>query len=146
MLVLSRHRGETIRVDDDMVITVVDIRGDKVRIGFDAPKSVVVHRNEVYEAINRTREPGENDPPNIAVARRLREIADIIENFNFPIRVEFYGHEMTDDQIDQVKNAFSEQYFCCGSHDNAEWEQTSFLDKRIRLTCFKARGGDEVQS
>lgn len=53
MLVLSRHRDESIMIGDDIVITVVDIRGDKVRIGIQAPQDVPVHREEVYEAIQR---------------------------------------------------------------------------------------------
>ena len=51
MLVLSRYRDESIYIGDDVVITVVDIRGDRVRIGVDAPSHVSVHRQEVYEAI-----------------------------------------------------------------------------------------------
>ena len=53
MLVLSRQRDETIKIGDDIEITVVDIRGDKVRLGINAPKSVSVHRKEVYEAIQK---------------------------------------------------------------------------------------------
>ena len=53
MLVLSRQRDQTIMIGDDIEITVVDIRGDKVRLGINAPKSVPVHRKEVYEAIRR---------------------------------------------------------------------------------------------
>jgi carbon storage regulator len=53
MLVLSRTRDETIMIGDDVEITVVDIRGDKVRLGVNAPMSVSVHRKEVYEAIRR---------------------------------------------------------------------------------------------
>jgi len=51
MLVLSRYRDESIYIGDDVVITVVDIRGDRVRIGVQAPPDVSVHRQEVYEAI-----------------------------------------------------------------------------------------------
>jgi carbon storage regulator len=51
MLVLSRHRDETIMIGDDIELTIVDIRGDKVRIGIKAPSSVPVHRKEVYDAI-----------------------------------------------------------------------------------------------
>jgi len=51
MLVLSRQRDETIMIGDDVEITVVDIRGDKVRLGITAPTHVAVHRKEVYEAI-----------------------------------------------------------------------------------------------
>ena len=53
MLVLSRKRGEKIVIADNIVITVTDIRGDKVRLGIDAPAEVSVHRKEVYEAIQR---------------------------------------------------------------------------------------------
>jgi len=53
MLVLSRQRDETIMIGDDIEITVVDIRGDKVRLGITAPSTVPVHRKEVYEAIQR---------------------------------------------------------------------------------------------
>ena len=56
MLVLSRHRDESIMIGDDVVITVVDIRGDKVRLGIEAPTSIPVHRQEVYEAIKRENE------------------------------------------------------------------------------------------
>ncbi len=53
MLVLSRHRDESIMIGDDVVITIVDIRGDKVRLGIEAPQDIPVHRQEVYEAIQR---------------------------------------------------------------------------------------------
>jgi len=53
MLVLSRHRDESIIIGEDIEITVVEIRGDKVRLGVKAPREVPVHRREVYEAINR---------------------------------------------------------------------------------------------
>src|ERR1051326_1953473 len=51
MLVLSRKKNESIIINDHIVVTVVEIRGDKVRLGIDAPKDVSVHRREVYEAI-----------------------------------------------------------------------------------------------
>ncbi len=53
MLVLSRQKDETIMIGDDVEITIVDIRGDKVRIGISAPSEVPVHRKEVYDAIRR---------------------------------------------------------------------------------------------
>ncbi|MCL2330839.1 MAG: carbon storage regulator CsrA [Phycisphaerae bacterium] len=53
MLVLSRQRDQTIMIGDDIEITVVDIRGDKVRLGINAPGNVPVHRKEVYDAIQR---------------------------------------------------------------------------------------------
>jgi carbon storage regulator len=53
MLVLSRQRDESIIIGDNIVVTVVDVRGDKVRLGIEAPREVSVHRREVYEAIQR---------------------------------------------------------------------------------------------
>jgi carbon storage regulator len=53
MLVLSRHRDETIMIGDSIEITVVDIKGDKVRIGINAPREIQVHRKEVYDSIKR---------------------------------------------------------------------------------------------
>ncbi len=53
MLVLSRQRDESIMIGDRVAVTIVDIRGDKVRLGIDAPTEIPVHRREVYEAIQR---------------------------------------------------------------------------------------------
>ena len=53
MLVLSRQRDESIMIGDSIVVTIVDIRGDKVRLGINAPAEIPVHRQEVYEAIQR---------------------------------------------------------------------------------------------
>jgi carbon storage regulator len=54
MLVLSRKKNESIVINNDITIVVVEIRGDKVRLGVEAPKEVPVHRREVYEAIRRS--------------------------------------------------------------------------------------------
>ncbi|HEY1067330.1 MAG TPA: carbon storage regulator CsrA [Pirellulales bacterium] len=54
MLVLSRKKNESIVINNDITIVVVEIRGDKVRLGVEAPKEVPVHRREVYEAIQRS--------------------------------------------------------------------------------------------
>jgi carbon storage regulator len=51
MLVLSRKKDESIIINDHIRVTVVEIRGDKVRLGIEAPKDITVHRREVYEAI-----------------------------------------------------------------------------------------------
>jgi len=56
MLVLSRKKNESIVINDNIKIVVVEIRGDKVRLGVEAPKEIPVHRREVYEAILRDRE------------------------------------------------------------------------------------------
>lgn len=53
MLVLSRQRDEEILIGDDIVITIVEIRGDNVRLGITAPREIPVHRREVYEKIKR---------------------------------------------------------------------------------------------
>jgi carbon storage regulator len=67
MLVLSRQRDETIMIGDDIEITVVDIRGDKVRLGINAPTRIAVHRKEVYEAIRRENEQASAMPlPDVA--------------------------------------------------------------------------------
>jgi len=63
MLVLSRQRDQTIMIGDDIEITVVDIRGDKVRLGINAPNEVPVHRKEVYEAIKRENRAAANVKP-----------------------------------------------------------------------------------
>ena len=56
MLVLSRHRDEAIMIGDSVEITIVDIRGDKVRVGSNAPAEIAVHRREIYEAIRKENE------------------------------------------------------------------------------------------
>jgi carbon storage regulator len=53
VLVLSRQKDESIMVGDEVEITIVDVRGDKVRLGINAPRSIAVHRKEIYEAIQR---------------------------------------------------------------------------------------------
>jgi carbon storage regulator len=53
MLVLSRQRDESIVIGENIVVTIVDIRGDKVRLGIEAPTEVPVHRREVFEAIQQ---------------------------------------------------------------------------------------------
>jgi len=53
MLVLSRQKDESIVIGDDVEVTIVDVRGNKVRLGITAPKDVPVHRREVYEAIQK---------------------------------------------------------------------------------------------
>jgi len=64
MLVLSRKRDESIMIGDNIVLTIVDIRGDKVRLGIQAPATVPVHRKEVHDALKREseRETAEMNP------------------------------------------------------------------------------------
>lgn len=61
MLVLSRKKNESIVINNDIVIVVVEIRGDKVRLGVEAPKEIPVHRREVYDALQRDQSGGEGD-------------------------------------------------------------------------------------
>ena len=53
MLVLSRYKDQSIYIGDDIVVTIVDVRGDRIRLGIEAPPDVPVHRQEIYEAIQR---------------------------------------------------------------------------------------------
>ena len=68
MLVLSRKKNESIVINNNITIVVVEIRGDKVRLGVEAPKEVPVHRREVYEAIKRNEVAEQNQPPRTEVA------------------------------------------------------------------------------
>jgi len=67
MLVLSRKKNESIVINDDITIVVVEIRGDKVRLGVEAPKEIPVHRREVFDAIHR------ND---VAAAEKIEDAAN----------------------------------------------------------------------
>ena len=62
MLVLSRKKNESIVINNDITIVVVDIRGDKVRLGVDATKEVPVHRQEVFNAIHRNEDAVTENP------------------------------------------------------------------------------------
>ncbi len=66
MLVLSRKKNESIVINENIVITVIEIRGDKVRLGIEAPRDVSIHRSEVYEAIKNGR-PNETPPTDNSV-------------------------------------------------------------------------------
>jgi carbon storage regulator len=66
VLILTRRVGESIIVGDDVTVTVFEVRGDAVRIGIDAPRSVQVHRQEVYEELRRANEQAVS-PQNAAI-------------------------------------------------------------------------------
>ena len=66
MLVLSRQRDQSIMIGDNVVITVVDVRGEKVKLGIDAPQEIPVHRQEVYDAIQRENQQAAMLKPNDA--------------------------------------------------------------------------------
>ena len=63
MLVLTRKSNQSIMIGDDIEVTVVDIRGDKVRLGIVAPKEVPVHRQEVFDAIHSKDQPEPEPTP-----------------------------------------------------------------------------------
>lgn len=72
MLVLSRKKDESIVIGDQIIITIVEIRGDKVRLGIEAPKTVSIHRDEIYKAIRREL-PGDAPTPPLPEARSASE-------------------------------------------------------------------------
>ena len=68
MLVLSRKKNESIIIDGSIVITVVDIRGDKVRLGIEAPKEIPIHRSEIHASIQSEQAAGKEPPPKVTPA------------------------------------------------------------------------------
>jgi carbon storage regulator len=76
MLVLSRKKDESIVINNDITIVVVEIRGDKVRLGVEAPKEVPVHRQEVFEAIARGETVAETVDIDSGKARQLDDTVD----------------------------------------------------------------------
>ncbi len=80
MLVLSRKKNESIVINDDITIVVVEIRGDKVRLGIEAPKEVPVHRREVFDAIHRNETPAGDK----AASKPASKAADAAENVGDP--------------------------------------------------------------
>jgi len=73
MLVLSRQRDETIVIGDDIEITIVDIRGEKVRLGISAPSHIAVHRKEVYDAIKRESQAAGDDSGHVASLAKRKD-------------------------------------------------------------------------
>jgi carbon storage regulator len=61
VIVIRCKKGESVIISDDIILTVIDVRGDKVRLGIEHPKGVTVHRREIYEAIRSQQEVGQGD-------------------------------------------------------------------------------------
>jgi carbon storage regulator len=82
MLVLSRQRDESIMIGDDVEVTIVDIRGDKVRLGIKAPRDISVHRKEVYDAIRRENRSALGKPDGYAEGTNVRTPAPPLKASN----------------------------------------------------------------
>ena len=68
MLILTRRVGESLMIGDEVTVTVLGVKGNQVRIGVNAPKSVSVHREEIYERIQQEKTDGSTDEPTPATA------------------------------------------------------------------------------
>jgi carbon storage regulator len=62
MLILTRRVGETVMIGDDVTVTVLGVKGNQVRVGINAPKSVAVHREEIFERIKREQQGEQGEP------------------------------------------------------------------------------------
>lgn len=87
MLILTRYIGETIRIGDDVSLTVVGVQGNQVRIGADAPKEISIHREEIYRRIQREKQGGHQDgniePGNRAEKSHSRHVPASEEEHEF---------------------------------------------------------------
>ncbi len=98
MLVLSRYRDEKIIIGDDIIVTVVEIRGDRVRLGIEAPANIDVHRQEIYERIQKDAgtPPSNNRPTATTLASELAEKNREISRLQKIIRNLCFFCHMTD--------------------------------------------------
>ena len=75
MLVLTRKLGESIKINDDIKVTIVQIKGKQVRVGIDAPKSTKIHREEVYMAIQKQNQQAASSASPVELRKILKKIA-----------------------------------------------------------------------
>ena len=71
MLILTRRVGETLMIGNDVTVTVLGVKGNQVRIGINAPKTIAVHREEIYERVKREQENG-NSMASVEMTERMR--------------------------------------------------------------------------
>ena len=86
MLILSRKKNESIIINDDITVVVVEIRGDKVRLGVEAPKEVPAYKNEVYEAIRRQSQVADKAQQE-SIRRRIEELRQQIRDLEAQLTV-----------------------------------------------------------
>lgn len=79
MLILTRRVGETVMIGDDVTITVLGVKGNQVRVGINAPKSVAVHREEIYERIKREQQGDASDKPKSAANSNFSDRSALVE-------------------------------------------------------------------
>jgi carbon storage regulator len=72
MLILTRRVGETLMIGNDVTVTVLGVKGNQVRIGINAPKTIAVHREEIYERVKREQEGGNSIAPSAEMTERIR--------------------------------------------------------------------------
>jgi carbon storage regulator len=72
MLILTRRVGETLMIGNDVTVTVLGVKGNQVRIGINAPKTIAVHREEIYERVKREQEGGNGIAPTADMTERMR--------------------------------------------------------------------------
>lgn len=77
MLVLSRKQDEKIVIGNSITITIVEVRGDKVRIGIEAPRDVTVHRQEIYDAIAGESQSQESEQPDTLPNGELKPVRHV---------------------------------------------------------------------
>ncbi len=78
MLVISRKKNESLVIGDDVIVTIVEIREDKVRLGVECPKEIPVHRREVYESTMRDRIGSEDTSKNPGIHKRYLELTEFL--------------------------------------------------------------------